>query len=84
VGDAYALTDSVNVTLFMVRNERTNKLFFKTVVEQIKEDNIPIYIVLNDVDFKKGEYLGYLGYVKNSYSYYSKEDSYYTDAESTT
>lgn len=84
VGDAYALTDSVNVTLFMVRNERTNKLFFKTVVEQIKEDNIPIYIVLNDVDFKKGEYSGYLGYVKNSYSYYSKEDSYYTDAESTT
>lgn len=82
VGDAYALTHLVDANLFVVRQDKTNKSFFKTVIEQIKQDNVPnLYIVLNDVNFKKTEYAGYLGYIRNSYAVL-EEEAYYSDLES--
>ena len=82
VGDAYALTSLVDANLFLVRQEKTNKIFFKTVIEQIKEDKIPnVYIVLNDVYFKLNKYSGYLGYVRNSYSVLKDDSNYYEDCK---
>jgi capsular exopolysaccharide synthesis family protein len=82
VGDAYALTHLVDANLFVVRQDKTNKLFFKTVIEQIKQDNVPnLYIVLNDVNFNKTESAGYLGYIRNSYAVL-EEEAYYSDLES--
>jgi capsular exopolysaccharide synthesis family protein len=50
VTDAYSLTNLSDINLFVVRNSKTNKTFFKKLSTQLKTDNIPnIYTVLNDV-----------------------------------
>ncbi|MDL2262928.1 CpsD/CapB family tyrosine-protein kinase, partial [Bacteroidales bacterium OttesenSCG-928-I21] len=77
VGDAYAITSVVDANLFVVRQEKTNKSFFKNVIEQIKLDKVPnVYIVLNAIDIKKNEYSTYHGYMKKAYGR-SRSDKYY-------
>jgi capsular exopolysaccharide synthesis family protein len=80
VADAYALMYWVDANMFLVRSEKTNKLFFKSILQQVKSDKTPnIYIVLNDVDEKKASYSSYHEYGRRSY--YMKKDEYHTYAK---
>jgi capsular exopolysaccharide synthesis family protein len=50
VTDAYSLINLSDINLFIVRNGKTNKTFFKKLCAQLKADNLPnLYTVLNDV-----------------------------------
>jgi capsular exopolysaccharide synthesis family protein len=50
VTDAYSLAQLTDVNLFVVRNGKTNKTFFKKLSSQLKLDNIPhLFTILNDV-----------------------------------
>ncbi len=89
VADAYSLIPLMDVNLFIVRNEKTNKTFFKRITEQIKSDNLQnVYIVLNDVDIEANKYTSYgrkygygygYGYGKNKKD--NEYASYYKDEE---
>ncbi|MDR0873765.1 MAG: polysaccharide biosynthesis tyrosine autokinase [Prevotellaceae bacterium] len=81
VGDSYALTFNSDVNLFIVRQEKTNKNFFKNVIEQVKQDNIPnMYIVLNGVDVKNSNTsYTYHGYLRKSYYTKGTKNKYYND-----
>lgn len=73
VADAYALMHMVDVNLFIARSEKTNKSFFKSVMQQLRADNLKnIYLVLNDVAQNKAGY--YSEYGRNSY--YMKKNEY--------
>jgi capsular exopolysaccharide synthesis family protein len=79
VGDSYALTFNSDVNLFIVRQEKTNKNFFKSVIEQVKQDNLPnMYIVLNGVDVKSSNTsYTYHGYMRKSYYTQGAKNKYY-------
>lgn len=80
VADAYALMHKVDANLFLVRSEKTNKMFFKSVLQQIYADKFEhLYVVLNDVDEKKNSYSYYHEYGRRSY--YMKKDEYHTYAK---
>lgn len=50
VTDAYALAALSDVNLFVVRNGKTNKSFYKKLSAQLKLDNIKnLYTIINDV-----------------------------------
>ena len=79
VTDAYSLAHLSDVNLFVVRNSKTNKTFFKKLSAQLKIDNLPnIYTVLNDVlddgsrysRYKLYKYAYLFGY---SYGYANKK-----------
>ena len=78
VTDAHFLANLVDVVLYVVRNEKTNKNFLKYTVKELREDSINnMVIVYNDVNLRTG-YQGYGGkryYGKSSY--YIKHDTYY-------
>ena len=60
VADAYALALQSDVNLFVVRNEKTNKSYFKKLVEQLKQDNIQhLYMIINDVNMEEKSYSKY-------------------------
>ena len=78
VTDAYSLAQISDVNLFIVRNGKTNKAFYKKLNTQLKLDNIPnLYTVLNDVvddgsrysKYKLYKYAYLFGY---SYGYTTK------------
>jgi len=78
VTDAYSLAQISDVNLFIVRNGKTNKAFYKKLNTQLKLDNIPnLYTVLNDVvddgsrysKYKLYKYAYLFGY---SYGYATK------------
>ena len=80
VADAYAIMKLVDATMFLVRSEKTHKIFFKNIVQQLKADQKSnIYVVLNDVDEKKAGYSNYHEYGRRSY--YMKKDDYYSYAK---
>lgn len=80
VADAYALMNKVDANLFLVRSEKTNKMFFKSVLQQVYADKFEhVYVVLNDVDEKKNSYSYYHEYGRRSY--YMKKDEYHTYAK---
>ncbi len=80
VADAYAVMKFVDATMFLVRSEKTHKVFFKNIIQQLKADQKKnIYIVLNDVDEKKAGYSNYHEYGRRSY--YMKRDDYYSYAK---
>lgn len=80
VADAYALMHKVDANLFLVRSEKTNKMFFKSVLQQVHADKFEhVYVVLNDVDEKKNSYSYYHEYGRRSY--YMKKDEYHTYAK---
>lgn len=50
VTDAYSLASLSDVNLFIVRNNKTNKSFFKKLAAQLKLDNISnMFSIINDV-----------------------------------
>jgi capsular exopolysaccharide synthesis family protein len=80
VADAYALMYMVDANLFLVRSEKTNKIFFKSILQQMRSDKMErVYVVLNDVDEKKNSYSYYHEYGRRSY--YMKKDEYHTYAK---
>ncbi|GHT00524.1 sugar transporter [Bacteroidia bacterium] len=70
VSDAHFLSRLVDIVLYVVRDEKTNKDFFKYTIKELQDDGITnIALVYNDVDAKISRYgKGY---------YYLKHDSYY-------
>jgi tyrosine-protein kinase Etk/Wzc len=79
VTDAYSLAQISDVNLFVVRNGKTNKSFYKKLNAQLKLDNIQnLYTILNDViddgsrysKYKLYKYAYLFGY---SYGYTSKK-----------
>lgn len=76
VADAYALMFNVDANIFIVRSAKTNKNFFKSVLQQLRADQITnLYVVLNDVDQRKISYSNYHEYGRRSY--YMKKDTYH-------
>lgn len=75
VTDAYSLAHLSDVNLFIVRNDKTNKTFFKKISYQLKLDNLPhMYSILNDVVDDGSRYSNYKVYkyaylIGNSYGY---------------
>ena len=78
VSDAHFLARYMDVLLYVVRNEKTNKNFLRYTVNELKDDNVAnMVIVYNDVNLRSG----YSGYGNKRYygrsSYYVKHDAYY-------
>jgi len=75
VTDAYSLAHLSDVNLFVVRNGKTSKTFFKKLSTQLKMDNLPhMYSVINDVMDDGSRYSNYKLYkyaylIGNSYGY---------------
>ena len=75
VTDAYSLAHLSDVNLFVVRNAKTNKTFFKKLCAQLKADNLPhMYSILNDIVDDGSRYSNYKLYkyaylIGNSYGY---------------
>jgi tyrosine-protein kinase Etk/Wzc len=75
VTDAYSLAHLSDVNLFVVRNAKTNKTFFKKLCTQLKVDNLPhMYSILNDIVDDGSRYSNYKLYkyaylIGNSYGY---------------
>lgn len=78
VSDAYILSTIADTTLFVVRRAKTNKSFFKSVINQLKYDGVEnIALVFNDVKGREG-YYGTSRYYGDK-TYYLKKNSYYHD-----
>ncbi len=76
VSDASAIAKQTDILLYVVRNEMTNKNFFKYTIKELKEEQVSnIGIIYNDVDMKSGQYHSKQYYGKSSY--YHKRGSYY-------
>jgi len=60
VTDAYSLAQLSDINLFIIRNGKTNKTFFKKLSSQLKLDNVHhLYTVLNDVLEDESKYTKY-------------------------
>ena len=80
VSDGHFLARLVDVMMYVVRNEKTNRNFFKYTIRELLEDNINnIALVYNDVDIQSGYYGSRRYYGKSSY--YLKHNSYYNNEE---
>ncbi|MFR9165536.1 MAG: tyrosine-protein kinase family protein [Dysgonomonas sp.] len=78
VSDAYILSKMVDATLFVIRRNKTNKSFFKSVITQVKNDGLEHFaLIFNDVKGREG-YYGTSRYYGDK-SYYLKRNSYYHD-----
>ena len=70
VTDAYSLASLSDANLFIVRNEKTNKSFYRRLVAQLKSDKIQnMYTVMNDVQTEGRRYSKYNSYGYGSYAY---------------
>jgi capsular exopolysaccharide synthesis family protein len=78
VSDAYILSSIADTTLYVVRRAKTNKSFFKSVINQLKYDGVEnIALIFNDVKGREG-YYGTTRYYGDK-AYYLKKNSYYHD-----
>jgi capsular exopolysaccharide family len=78
VSDAYILSELADTTLFVVRRAKTNRAFFKSVINQLKHDGVEnIALIFNDVKGREG-YYGTSRYYGDK-TYYLKKNSYYHD-----
>lgn len=78
VSDAYILSEIADTTLFVVRRAKTNRAFFKSVINQMKHDGVEnVALVFNDVKGREG-YYGTSRYYGDR-TYYLKKNSYYHD-----
>ena len=60
VADAYSLSQISDVNLFVVRNLKTNKTFFKKIIAQLKSDNVKnLFAIMNDVNSQDNKYSKY-------------------------
>ncbi len=73
VADSYGIINEMDLNIYVVRCERTNKPLFKKTITQLQEDKIPnVYVLFNDVNIRKLEYAtSYSNYSKYGKSYYS-------------
>ncbi|GBU07143.1 colanic acid production tyrosine-protein kinase [Bacteroidales bacterium] len=81
VSDAHFLAKLADVVLYVVRNEKTNRNFFKHTISEFKGDvtSGKMAIIYNDVDLD-GNYYASRNYYGKS-SYYHKHNSYYNNDE---
>lgn len=78
VSDAYVLSEIADTTLYVVRRAKTNKSFFKSVINQMKYDGVEnIALIFNDVKGREG-YYGTSRYYGDK-THYLKKNSYYHD-----
>ncbi|MDL2242058.1 polysaccharide biosynthesis tyrosine autokinase, partial [Bacteroidales bacterium OttesenSCG-928-L03] len=76
VSDAHYLARLVDVVLYVVRNEKTNKNFLKYTIKELKEDGVNnITVIYNDVNIKHNYYGNRRYYGKSSY--YLRHGNYY-------
>ncbi len=82
VSDAHFLSRQADVTLYVVRNDKTNRNFFKYTIQEMAEDNINnVAIIYNGVKTKgAGIYSSRGAYGRGLY--YHKHDSYYHEETS--
>lgn len=79
VSDAYILAKIADTSLFVVRRNKTNKSFFKSVTSQIRTDEIGhVALVFNDVKGREG-YYGTSRYYGDKTYYLKNKTSYYHD-----
>ncbi|HOU68729.1 MAG TPA: polysaccharide biosynthesis tyrosine autokinase [Paludibacteraceae bacterium] len=81
VSDAYTVDKMVDLMLYVVRYNKTNKKFFKTIIRQLNDDGlVNVNILLNDVDRSAPSYGYGYGYGSSKYYYgFKKRNSYYLD-----
>lgn len=82
VTDAYAIIEYVDIILYAVRCEQTNKSFYKKTMAQLEANNVhKVGLIFNDVNLKKLEYSRYYdgygsyGHKGGYYYYYNKSKS---------
>ncbi|MDO9152497.1 MAG: hypothetical protein Q7U47_02110, partial [Paludibacter sp.] len=68
VADAYSLATQSDVNLYIVRNEKSSKSFYRKLTSQLKLDNISgLYTIINDISLDVTSYYS---------SYYSRNSTY--------
>jgi len=79
VTDSFSLAALADVNLLVVRNNKTNKEFFKNVVNQIVTDKLTnFYVVFTDVE-TDGNYYSYKYGYSSKYGYYTSKGQRNTD-----
>ncbi len=56
VADAYSFATLSDINLFVIRSNKTNKIFVRNLSNQLQADNIHFYAILNDVIVDAGRY----------------------------
>lgn len=60
VADSYSFASLSDINLFVIRSNKTDKMFVRNLSSQLKADNIQnFYAVLNDVDTNSASYSSY-------------------------
>lgn len=60
VADAYSFASLSDINLFVIRSNKTNKMFVRNLSNQLKDDNVnQFYSVLNDVEVESSSYSQY-------------------------
>jgi capsular exopolysaccharide synthesis family protein len=60
VADAYSFASLSDINLFVIRSDKTNKMFVKNLTTQLKADNVAnFYSILNDVQVQTNYYSQY-------------------------
>lgn len=73
VADAYSFASLSDINLFVIRSNKTNKMFVRNLTNQLKADNIKnFYSVLNDIDMQSNSYSSYYSR-KYAYGYTRKQ-----------
>ncbi|HQF10874.1 MAG TPA: hypothetical protein PKV22_01185, partial [Paludibacteraceae bacterium] len=73
VTDSFSLASLADVNLLVVRNKKTDKEFFKNVVNQIVTDKLTnFYVVFTDVE-TDGNYYSYKYGYSSKYGYYTSK-----------
>ncbi len=84
VSDGYTIAGMVDLMLFVVRQNKTNKKFFKNTVNQLRQDGLDnVNIIMNGADNASGYgynygYSRYYGFWKRS-SYHTDRAGYYAE-----
>jgi len=77
VSDGYTIAGMVDLMLFVVRQNKTNKKFFKNTITQLKQDGLNnVTVIMNGADNSSG--YGY-NYGYSRYYGFWKRSSYHTD-----
>ena len=73
VADAYSFASLSDINLFVIRSNKTNKMFVRNLTNQLKADNIKnFYSILNDIDMQSNSYSSYYSR-KYAYGYTRKQ-----------
>ena len=67
VTDAYLLMEHADINIYLVRQNLTNKKVFASIIQDIEERGLKMYIVVNDINLSGGYGYGY------GYGYYTDD-----------